>query len=194
MEHSHARAALPPQWYADQLGWYEIVRETAVIWNQLRPNQRPDCGIFAQGYGQAGAIDFLGRGYGLPASLSGHQTWFLWGPRQYSGDCLIVLDDRRENLERLWKQVDYDGRSADNPYALEKNIDVYICRRRRFSSLVSGTLAKPEALALGGARSGRFSGEEERQLIAYMLRAGFLSGLGFQLGDREAKPKHRAVS
>lgn len=133
-EHSHARAVLP-QWYADQFGWDEIVRETAVAWKRLRPDERSDCGIFAQDYGQAGAIDFLGRRYGLPASLSGHQTWFLWGPRHYSGECMIVLDDSRKNLARLWNQVDYVGTSADNPYALEKNIDVYICRRRKFSSL-----------------------------------------------------------
>jgi 4-amino-4-deoxy-L-arabinose transferase-like glycosyltransferase len=135
MEHSHARAALP-QWYADQFGWQEIVDETAVAWNQLTPAERQDenCGIFAQDYGQAGAIDFLGRNYGLPRSLSGHQTWFLWGPRGYSGNCMIVLDDRRERLEELWQQVDYVGTSADNPYALEKEIPVYICRGAKFGN------------------------------------------------------------
>src|SRR5437764_6720015 len=76
MEHSHERAALP-QWYADQFGWKEIVDETAIAWNKLSPAERPDCGIFAQDYGQAGAIDFLGSQYGLPKSLSGHQTWYL---------------------------------------------------------------------------------------------------------------------
>jgi Dolichyl-phosphate-mannose-protein mannosyltransferase len=134
MEHAHMRAALP-QWYADQFGWNEIVAETAVAWNQLRPEERQDCGIFAQDYGQAGAIDFLGRRYGLPQSLSGHQTWFLWGPRGYSGNCLIILDDSRENMERLFRQVDYVGTSADNPYALEKQIDVYICRGSKFGTL-----------------------------------------------------------
>ena len=134
MEHSHARAALP-QWYADQFGWNEIVDETAVAWNQLAPNERQDCGIFAQDYGQAGAIDFLGRRYGLPKSLSGHQTWWLWGPRGYSGNCLIVLDDSREKLERLFNTVQYVGTSADNPYALEKQIDVFICRGAKFGTL-----------------------------------------------------------
>jgi len=133
MEHSHARAALP-QWYADQFGWQEIVDETAIAWNRLAPEERQDCGIFAQDYGQAGAIDFLGRRYGLPASLSGHQTWFLWGPRGYSGNCMIVLDDRREKLEQLWQHVDYVGTSAANPYALEQRIDVYICRGKKFDS------------------------------------------------------------
>jgi len=134
MEHSHERAALP-QWYADQFGWEEIVAETAVAWNRLSPVERGDCGIFAQDYGQAGAIDFLGRRYGLPSALSGDKTYFLWGPRGYSGNCLIVLDDTRENLEALWNNVEYVGTSADNPYALEKQIPVFICRGAKVGTL-----------------------------------------------------------
>jgi hypothetical protein len=133
MEHAHARAALP-QWYSDQFGWQEIVDETAIAWKQLSAEERTDCGIFAQDYGQAGAIDFLGRRYGLPRSLSGHQTWFLWGPGNYSGNCMIVLDDRKEVLERLWNHVDYVGTSAANPYALEQQIAVFICRGKKFDS------------------------------------------------------------
>ncbi len=133
MEHAHERAALP-QWYADQFGWDEIVAETAQAYDRLRPAERADCGIFAQDYGQAAAIDFLGRRYGLPRSLSGHQTWFLWGPRGYSGNCMIVLDDRKEVLEKYWAEVEYVGTSADNPYALEKEIPVFICKRSQFGS------------------------------------------------------------
>ena len=134
MEHSHARVALP-QWYADQFGWEEIADEAAVAWNRLPAAERSDCGIFAQDYGQAGAIDFFGRRSGLPPALSGHQTWFLWGPRGYSGNCMIVLDDRKEVLERLWDHVEYVGTSADNPYALEKQIDVFICKGAKFGTL-----------------------------------------------------------
>jgi hypothetical protein len=136
MEHAHARAALP-QWYADQFGWEEIVAETAVAWNRLSLEEREDenCGIFAQDYGQAGAIDFLGRKYGLPRSLSGHQTWWLWGPRGYSGNCMIVLDDSRQRLEQLWDHVEYVGTSADNRYALEKQIEVFVCRGAKFGTL-----------------------------------------------------------
>ena len=134
MEHSHERAVLP-QWYADQFGWREIVDETAKAYYQLSPAERRGCGIFAQDYGQAGAIDFLGRSYELPPALSGHQTYYLWGPRGYSGNCLIVLDDRREQLEELFEHVEYVGTSADNPYALERQIPVYICRGAKFGSL-----------------------------------------------------------
>ncbi len=132
-EHSHMRAALP-QHFADQFGWVEMVAVVNQAYTRLSPEERPGCGIFAQNYGQAGAIDFLGRRYGLPAALSGHQTYYLWGPRGYSGNCLIVLDDGREVLEKLYEQVEYVG-ASDNPYALERNIPVFICRKAKFGSL-----------------------------------------------------------
>jgi 4-amino-4-deoxy-L-arabinose transferase-like glycosyltransferase len=136
-EHSHMAAVLP-QHYADQFGWHEIVSEVVVAWNRVPPAERADCGIFAQDYGAAGAIDWYGPHYGLPPSLSGHQTWFLWGPRGYSGNCLIVLDDTRERLESMYKEVEFVGNSPDNPYALEKKLPVFICKGKRFDV----TLAK----------------------------------------------------
>jgi hypothetical protein len=132
-EHSHMRAILP-QHFADQFGWEEMVVTVNQAYTRLSPEERPGCGIFAQDYGQAGAIDFFGRRYGLPPALSGHQTYFLWGPRGYSGNCLIVLDDRREVLEREFEHVEYVGMS-DNLYALEREIPVFICRGAKFGSL-----------------------------------------------------------
>jgi hypothetical protein len=134
MEHAHARAALP-QWYSDQFGWKEIVDETAVAWQRIPAEQRADCGIFAQDYGQAGAIDLFGKAEGLPPALSGDRTYFLWGPRNYSGNCMIVLDDSRETLEQYWNNVEYVGTSAANEWALEQQIPVYICTGRKFASL-----------------------------------------------------------
>jgi hypothetical protein len=133
-EHSHERAVLP-QHYADQFGWEEIAAKTAEVWNSIPADERKDCGIFAQDYGQAGAIDFLGRKYGLPPALSGHQSWWLWGPRGYSGSCLIVLDDDRQTLERKFDKVEFAGKSADNPYALEREIPFFIVRGPKFGSL-----------------------------------------------------------
>ncbi len=133
-EHSHMRAILP-QHFADQFGWEEMVAEVNQAYMKLSPEERAGCGIFAQDYGQAGAIDFFGRRYGLPPALSGHQTYFLWGPRGYSGNCMIVLDDSPEVLERHFERVEYVGKSADNPYALEREIPVFICHGAKFGSL-----------------------------------------------------------
>src|SRR6266576_905250 len=135
-EHSHMRAILP-QHFADEFGWEEIVAKVNDAYFSLSPEERQSCGIFAQNYGQAGAIDFFGRRYGLPPALSGHQTYFLWGPRGYSGNCLIVLDDSREVLEREFEHVEYVGKSSDNPYAMEREIPVFICRGAKFGSLAA---------------------------------------------------------
>ena len=133
-EHSHMRAVLP-QHYADQLGWEEIVAKVNEAYLKLSPPERAGCAIFAQDYGQAGAIDFFGRRYGLPPALSGHQTYYLWGPRGYSGNCMIVLDDSKEALESMFEHVEYVGKSTDNPYALERELPVFICRGAKFGSL-----------------------------------------------------------
>lgn len=133
-EYSHARVALP-QWYADQFGFKEIAGEVEIAWDRLPASERADCAIFGQDYGQAGAVDFFGRAHGLPQALSGDRTYYLWGPRGYSGNCMIVIDDSRENLERLFEQVVYVGTSVENRYALEGPTAVFICKGKRFESL-----------------------------------------------------------
>ena len=133
-EHSMEGAALP-QWYYDQFGWKEIADEAVVAWNRIPVEDRKDCGIFAQDYGQAGAVDFFDRKLGLPPALSGDRTYWLWGPRGYSGNCMIVLGYRHERLEQLFGQVEFVGTSPDNPWALEKQIGVYICREPKFGTL-----------------------------------------------------------
>ena len=94
------------------------------------------CGIFAQDYGQAGAIDFLGRRYGLPPALSGHQTLVSLGPARL----FRQLHDRSRRQPRTSRSnscstSNTSADSADNPYALEKQIEVYICRGAKFGTL-----------------------------------------------------------
>jgi hypothetical protein len=132
-EHSHERAVLP-QHYADQFGWEELTAKTAEAWSRIAPEERSDCGIFAQNYGQAGAIDFFGPRYGLPPALSGHQTYYLWGPRGYSGNCMIVIDDDKETLDRLFEHVELVG-TSDHPDALERNLTVWLCKGAKFGTL-----------------------------------------------------------
>lgn len=132
-EHSHEKAALP-QHYADQFGWEEMTAMTARAWQRIPVDQRSDCAIFAQNYGQAGAIDFFGPRYGLPKSISGHQTYWLWGPRGYSGNCVIVLDDKKEVLDQLFEQVELIGVS-DNVYSIERQTSVFLCRGAKFGTL-----------------------------------------------------------
>jgi hypothetical protein len=53
----------------------------------------------------------------LPPAISGHQSYFLWGPRGYTGESMIVMDDRQEALESLFSEVRKVAR-VDHPYSM----------------------------------------------------------------------------
>jgi hypothetical protein len=117
-----------PQNFGDQFGWEELVREVAAIYHALPPDERARAGIFANNYGEAGAIDHLGPRYGLPRAISGHQTYFLWGAGGFDGDVLIVLQDRRANLERVCDTVE-EASVHFHPWGMaEENRPIYVCR------------------------------------------------------------------
>ena len=85
-----------PQIYADMFGWEEIAQRVAAYYHTLSPEEQKKTAIFANNYGDAGAIDFFGPKYGLPKSIGNHQSYWLWGPREYTGESLIVLGDPDE--------------------------------------------------------------------------------------------------
>jgi hypothetical protein len=46
-----------------------------------------------------------------------------------------VLDDRRDRLEELFDSVEFVGISADNRYALEQRIPVFLCKGAKYGTL-----------------------------------------------------------
>lgn len=117
-----------PQIFADQFGWEEMVEVVARAFNNLPPDVRSRTAIFGQNYGQAAAIDLFGKKYGLPKAISGHQSYFLWGPRDYTGESVIVMDDRKEALEAEFASVEKVGQ-VFHPYSMPyEHFDVFYCR------------------------------------------------------------------
>lgn len=117
-----------PQIFADQFGWPEMVATVANVFSRLPPDVRAKTGIFAQNYGEAGAIDLFGPKYGLPKAISGHQNYFFWGPRSYTGQSMIVLNDRQDRLESLFQHVQKMA-TVEHPYSMPyEHYDVFYCR------------------------------------------------------------------
>jgi hypothetical protein len=117
-----------PQIFADQFGWEEMAATVARVYNSLPPDVRARTAIFAQNYGQAGAIDLFGPKYGLPPAVAGHQNYFLWGPRGYTGESMIVMDDRQATLEKLFTSV-RKAAHVEHPYSMPyEHFDVFYCQ------------------------------------------------------------------
>jgi hypothetical protein len=87
--------------------------------------------FFANNYGEAAAVDFFGKPWGLPPSIGAHNNYYLWGPRGHVGDVVIHLGGSREDLLKVYASVEAMGKT-DNPWALplETGQTIWICRGR----------------------------------------------------------------
>jgi hypothetical protein len=117
-----------PQDFADMLGWSELAQKTAETWQKI-PN-KSTAAIFADSYGQAGAIEYFGGNQGLPRVLSFSDNYRYWLPERLPDDfqTLIYLngelgDDMPgffQNIEKVWE--------LDMPLSRQHGDQIYLCR------------------------------------------------------------------
>ena len=117
-----------PHYYSWCFGWEEMVQAVAKAYAMVPPEERPDTAIFANDFAAAGAIDIIGPTYGLPKAIGGHQSYWLWGPRNYTGQTVIVLGSTPEREARNFREVMVVA-ELHNPYAPPwENRPVLLCR------------------------------------------------------------------
>ncbi|MGB2869755.1 MAG: glycosyltransferase family 39 protein [Bacteroidota bacterium] len=119
-----------PQFYADMFGWDTMAATVAGVYRGLSAEDQARCGIYADNYGEAGAIDFFGKKYGLPKAVSGHNNYFLWGTRGYSGEVVIVIGGNPDGHRKVFESVE-EAAVITSEYAMpyESNLPVYVCRK-----------------------------------------------------------------
>jgi hypothetical protein len=77
----------------------------AQVYRQLPPEEWERVAIFTSNYGEAGAIRFYGRRYGLPEPISGHNNYWLWGPGDWTGEVLVAVNVPKEDLAQFYLSV-----------------------------------------------------------------------------------------
>ncbi len=122
-------SGLLPQFFADRFGWQEEVDEVTRIYHSLSPEDQKKVGIYCSNYGEASAINFLGQG--LPFAISGHNSYWLWGPHGYTGELMIVINGATpEEMHKFYDSVVVAGR-MDNPYSMPyERRNIYLVRGR----------------------------------------------------------------
>lgn len=120
-----------PQYYADEFNWEEMVQAVARVYHTLTPEEQAKTAIFADNYGEAAAIDFFGAKYGLPKAISGHQSYFLWGPRGYTGEIVVRIGAPLDDVRASYASAEV-GATIENPYALfYETRPILLCRGRK---------------------------------------------------------------
>ena len=121
-----------PQLYADMFGWPEVAKTISHVYYSIPGDERPSCAILAGNYGEAGAVDHYGASLGLPAAISGHNSYYFWGPRAYTGSCVILFGERADELKDLFGDAQLVGAITDaHAASAERNVHVYVCRKPR---------------------------------------------------------------
>jgi hypothetical protein len=120
--------------YADMFGWPEQVALVDSVYRSLSPEEQAQCLIWAENYGEAGALQHFGKQYGLPAPVSKHGSFWIWGPGENAGEIVISIGNETDAVNYFFEEVKLIKR-IKHPYAIEEeqNIPLYLCRKPKIT-------------------------------------------------------------
>jgi hypothetical protein len=124
---NHATGVLPQQ-LADRFGWDTMTATVAHVYHNLPKNEQAQACILTENYGEAGAIDFFGPQYHLPQAISGHNSYYLWGPGTCTGEVIISIGYPFAMLQTAFASVTQaDTITCTYCMPAENNLPVYVC-------------------------------------------------------------------
>jgi hypothetical protein len=115
--------------YADMMGWEEMVAKVDTAWKSLTPDQQKHTLIYADNYGEAGAIHHFGKLYNLPDVVSLNSSFTLWAPDSLNAQYIIYVDDQGgKNIESFKSAIESCSKvgEVDNPLAVENGTAIFI--------------------------------------------------------------------
>lgn len=122
-----------PQDYADMLGWEELAAITNKAW--LLAEHQDQCLIYAENYGEAGAVTILGKKFQLPEALSTSDNFRYWLPKTFEREILELIyinDELGDDIKELFGEIMEVGRLSD-PLAREYGVRVFLCKKPKQS-------------------------------------------------------------
>lgn len=111
-----------PQDYADMLGWEKMVASVSRHYHALPAEKRAQAVIIGSNYGEAGALDFYGPGYGLPRAISTAGTYWYFGPGDLPGDVAITVGIEAGELAPFFRSARVLER-IDDPWLVPEQRD-----------------------------------------------------------------------
>ncbi len=122
------RTTVPIQYYADMLGWPQLVAKVAGVYESLPPAQRAQTAIYASNFGEASAIDVYGAAFGLPQAISGNNNFWLWGPHQYTGSTVIEVNADPAKARRFFAHVRVAAVfTSTRAMSYENDVPILVC-------------------------------------------------------------------
>lgn len=122
-----------PQDMADMTGWKEIGETVAEIYTSLEPEIKPNCAVFCDHYGQAGAVMFYGKKANIPQPISFNGSFIFWSPDSLTKQYMIWVAEPFGNaaekdslLKTRFEKVMLKA-TINNQYFRENGTRIYLC-------------------------------------------------------------------
>ncbi|MFB9845008.1 ArnT family glycosyltransferase [Mucilaginibacter ginsenosidivorans] len=116
--------------YADMFGWDEMGNKVAWAYSGLKPEQQKHTQIYADNYGDAGAVYHYGKKYHLPEVASLNSSFTLWAPDSLNAHYIIYVDDQGGGnvIKRLAPFVEKYVKLGEvkSRYAREKGTTIFL--------------------------------------------------------------------
>ncbi len=116
-----------PQDFADMIGWQELAEAAGKTWQNIP--DKSAAAIYAENYGQAGAIEHFGKKYGVTKVMSFSDNYRYWLPDSLPANfqTLIYVNDELgddmpgffQKIEKVWE--------LDMPLSRQHGDQVYLC-------------------------------------------------------------------
>jgi hypothetical protein len=117
-----------PQDYADMTGWKELADIVIKTYQNLNEQEQKKCVIYAENYGEAGAIKYYTKKLDLPEPASFSDSFLFWAPDSINFQVLIYVNDEVAEILPFFESVSISGKIT-NPYSRETGITVYVCKK-----------------------------------------------------------------
>ena len=120
----------------DEIGWPDLVQTVTQIYNGLPDSERTQAGVFTNNYGETGAINMYGPALGLPAALSGVNSYWLRGYGSQPPQTLIVLGYQQDDIRRYFDSCTLAGHITNTYGVINEEFkvaDIFVCRGMRES-------------------------------------------------------------
>ena len=97
----------------------------------------PHLVIFTGDYGAAGAVDLYGKRYGLPHAISGHNSYWWWGPSGAADGATTIAVNLPRSLSRDDLRAGRPGRIPSTRghgiWTEERGDPIWICRHQKLT-------------------------------------------------------------
>jgi len=107
-----------PQDFADMIGWNEIARQTALVYQQIPENEKSKTVIKGDNYGFCGALNYYGKKYGLPDAYGYNGSFLLWIPDTFNIINVITVGeefpDTTREIVKQFQRISIEGELKDS--------------------------------------------------------------------------------